>query len=329
MSNSNQLIIAITGRNECPHLPIVLKSWLTDGFPVIFFDSGSTDGTTAVVREAGVPVIALQPPFSTPRARRAAVEYVHQQHPDVCYILIMDGDCALTAGWAANALDFIEQHPEVAAVNGHRTEADPHATSFNRIMNIEWDFPRGYVDTVLCDALYRMSAIRAVGNFDGSMIAGDEPELGHRLRLGGWQIYASPEHMSTHYGHLTSLRQWWTRNLRSGYVYIHIATLHANSSRRLWLREVLSNFLWGGLLPLAILLLLIPSRGKSLLLGLAYGVLLLRVYWRTRQRGYDAQDASLYALSVIAGKAPMLLGQLRYFLKPVISVVGTGMDYKR
>jgi GT2 family glycosyltransferase len=80
------------------------------------------------------------------------------------------------------ALDEIGQAADLAAIWGHRRESRPAASIYNRVLDLDWIYPPG--DTAFCggDALFRRAALDAVGGFDDSLIAGEEPELCARLR---------------------------------------------------------------------------------------------------------------------------------------------------
>ena len=63
----------------------------------------------------------------------------------------------------------------------------------------------------------RAAALREVGGFDPTMIAGEEPELCRRLRAAGWRIMRLPVPMTIHDAAMTRLNQWWLRAVRSGF----------------------------------------------------------------------------------------------------------------
>ena len=71
---------------------------------------------------------------------------------------------------------------------------------------------------------------------------------------------------------------------------------------------------WGGLLPVAILLLLLPTRGASLLLLLGYCWLGFRIYRHARSTGLDVSDAWLWTRFIILAKLPECLGILKYVM---------------
>src|SRR5690606_37304503 len=81
----------------------------------------------------------------------------------------------------------------------------------------EWDTPVGIVPTVGGDALFRIDAFLSVGGFDPALIAGEEPDLCHRIRQLGWRIWRIDRDMTVHDAAMTRFGQWWQRNRRNGY----------------------------------------------------------------------------------------------------------------
>jgi len=80
------------------------------------------------------------------------------------------------------------------------------------------------------------------------------------------------------------------------------------------MRERRSTLIWGLLLPAAMLILALPTRGFTLLLlAIGYGMLALRVFRYRRGRGDSAAEARLYAGFNVVGKLAEGVGLLRFF----------------
>jgi len=77
-------------------------------------------------------------------------------------------------------------------------------------------------------------------------------------------------------------------------------------------RELRSDLFWGLALPLLIVLLLIPTRGFSMLLAAAYPLQGWRMYRRYLGSGLSPGDASLVTRFVLLGKFAEVLGIMRY-----------------
>ncbi len=283
--------VVVIGRNEASRLGESLASVKRSAGVVVYVDSGSSDDSVALAERCGAHVVALSPdlPFSAARARNAGADWLRTNVANLDYIQFLDGDCLLEPDWMAAALAVMADTPDAAALCGRRRERYPDASWYNRLCDIEWDTPIGIVPTCGGDALMRLAALDDVGGFSPELIAGEEPDLCHRLRRAGWTIRRIDRDMSRHDAAMTRFGQWWQRNRRSGYAMAEGLARRGREDPHL-ARRVLSNLLWS--LPVAwpfwpILWLLIM-----------------------RRRG------GLYATFVTLGKLPHLQGQLDFWRQP-------------
>ena len=235
--------IVVIGRNEGDRLGACLAAALEGGMPVIYADSASSDGSVGRAQAVGATVVVLDParPMNAARGRREGAERLFADHPAIDYVQFLDGDCIVQSGWIDAARAFLDDHADVAAVCGRRFEAFPEASFYNRLCDAEWNTPVGEVAAVGGDALMRASAYRAVGGFDPSILAGEEPELCDRLRAAGWKIWRIDAPMTEHDMAMTSLNQWLARSRRGGIGYAQVWRL---TRGRLFARQLRSALLW-------------------------------------------------------------------------------------
>jgi glycosyltransferase involved in cell wall biosynthesis len=278
----------IIGRNEGQRLATCIASVLAQADLAVYVDSGSADDSVRLARGFGLPVVELDPsrPFTAARARNAGAAWLVGQCPDLALIHFIDGDCELVEGWLERARAALATEPDLAAVCGRRRERRPEATPYQRLCDHEWNTPVGIALTCGGDALFRVAPLLAVNGFSEAMIAGEEPDLCHRIRLNGWRIRRIDAEMTLHDAAMTRFGQWWQRNRRSGYATAEALVLRGRSEAGLW-REVLSNVFWA--MPPAWAL---------------WPLLWLRIALR---RG--PLEASFFTL----GKLPHLQGQLDYW----------------
>jgi GT2 family glycosyltransferase len=311
-----RLAVVAIGRNEGDRLLRCLASIDPSGAPVVYVDSGSTDGSADAARLRGASVVELDlaTPFTAARARNEGLARALALVPDLELVQFVDGDCEVLPGWLDRGMRELAEHPDVAAVCGRVRERNREATVYNRLCDLEWDQPPG--ETLACggNALYRVQAFQDAGGFDPLLIGGEEPELCVRLRRGGWRILRCAHDMVWHDAAMTRFGQWWRRSLRAGWSYAEGAAMHGASPERHWRRENRSILFWGTLLPVTALLLAVPSRGASLLLLAGYPVLGLRVYRGARRRGVVPRDARALAVFTVLGKIPQAIGQAQYTL---------------
>lgn len=316
---SGQVAIAavVIGRNEGARLEHSLKSVQAAGLPLVYVDSGSSDASIASAKSLKIAVVELDParPFSAGRARNEGLEEAKQHWPDTRYIMFLDGDCVLDPGFPDAATTALEAHPDCAIVTGHLSERHPERSVYNRLCAIEWRSPAGPIKNMNLLGgimMVRVSAFRAVSGFDTKAIAGEEPDLGVRLGLAGYSILKIDAPMASHDAHILTFRQWWTRAVRGGHALAHRFARHGGTEFRDGRRELMSALFWGLALPLAIVVLLWPSRGLSFLLLAGYGLLAARVYRNYRRAGLSEGDARLMSRFILYSKFAEVVGFGRY-----------------
>ena len=297
----------LIGRNEGPRLMAALAALPSDVGPVIYVDSGSTDGSVAAARAAGARVVALDMtrPFTAARARNEGFAALAPDTPD--YVQFIDGDCALAPGWIATATAFLDANPAAAVACGRRRERFPDASLWNRLCDAEWDTPVGRATACGGDALMRTSAFAAAGGYNPGLIAGEEPELCVRLRAAGWEIWRLDAEMTLHDAAMTRFSQWWKRTRRAGHAFAEGAALHGAPPERHFVTETRRAVIWGAALPLTALLGALATPWALLLL-LLYPAQVLRLAPRlglTR-----AAFLTLAKLPEAAGVAEYWLGRL-------------------
>jgi len=245
--------IVVIGRNEAGRLGPSLDSALAEGLPLIYVDSGSTDGSPQTARARGCAVLQLDPlrPFSAARARNEGVAEILRREPGLDFIQLLDGDAYLEPGWLERARRELDARPEVCAVLGRLREAHPERSLWNRICDLEWNQPAGEVHCFGGIVLLRAEAFRRSGGFNAGLIAGEEPELAQRLRGQGGRIVSLDIPMAVHDAAMTRFGQWWRRSVRSGHAYAHVCASGAGWRNRFGLRQSLRVWAWGPFLAAA------------------------------------------------------------------------------
>jgi len=309
------------GRNEGERLERCLAAlarlaaeWGGAG-PIVYVDSGSTDGSASAARRAGAVVVDLDlsTPFTAARARNEGIRALRAIDPSLEFVQVIDGDCELIEGWMDRALGAMDARADTVVVCGRRRERYPDRTNWNRLCDMEWNTPVGDARACGGDALIRLGAFMAAGGYDDSLIAGEEPDLCYRLRKRGGRIVRLDADMTWHDADLTRFAQWWKRMVRSGHAYAEGAHRHGRGAERFNVDAVRSIIQWTVLVPLLSLALAWPTWGASLLLLLGYPALIHRIRGHRVARGDDRASALLYARYCVLGKFAQLLGVARYW----------------
>jgi GT2 family glycosyltransferase len=314
--------VVVIGRNEGERLRLCLKSLPIGACPVVYVDSGSTDGSLQFAQRRGAHALALDPVpgFTAARARNAGLQALLEIAPATAFVQFIDGDCELDPGWLAQGVAFLRESPQHAVVSGRVRERDPGGSVFNRLCEWEWQTPVG--DAAACggNALMRVSAFTAAHGFCETLIAGEEPELCLRLRQAGWRVHRLAAPMVLHDAAMTAFPQWWRRTVRSGHAFAQGAWLHGRERERHWVAETLRAVFYGGALPLGTLLLCAWVGPWALLLWLVYPLQVLRL-----SRGRGGFTRAFY---LVLGRFPEFLGVLGFLRTRVAGAPAALIEYK-
>jgi len=308
-------VVAI-GRNEGERLRRCLNSLLTQGLPVVYVDSNSTDGSSELARGLGVHVVDLDLSrvFTAARARNEGFEALLGLHPDLEFVFFVDGDCEVIETFIAAAVACMDNRRDLAIVCGRRMERYPEATLYNHLADMEWNTPLGEADACGGDALMRTNVFKEEHGYDASLISGEEPELCLRIRRRGFRILRADLEMTIHDAAMTRFGQWWNRALRTGHAAFERLAMHGLKENPVHYKRARSAVFWTLGLPIvtATLALVqpfgIPALAFAALLPLAYAVLAFRIFRYRSFRG-DSDSASLiYSLFCVLAKLPEVVG---------------------
>lgn len=345
-------VIAI-GRNEGDRLTKCLDSVVGKVGVVVYVDSGSTDGSVKLAESLGVEVVALDLsiPFTAARARNEGFARLQQVMPEVEYVQMIDGDCEVVSGWLNTAVSALDANDKLAVVCGRRRERFPDATIYNKLTDMEWDTPIGIARSCGGDALFRAAALREVGGYNPTVIAGEEPEMCVRLRQAGWLIERLDAEMTLHDAAMTKFSQWWKRNVRAGHAYAQGAVMHGKTDGHN-VKQVKSIVFWGMLVPAVISILeflmlagivsaiFAPDRVAPIILiplgvgvlGIViwcgYPLLALKIIRYRLKRGDSQSEAALYGFFTVLGKFANAEGVQRYWCNRFFRRQAKIIEYK-
>ena len=320
-----KLGVVVIGRNEGDRLARCLDSLTPERIPVVYVDSGSTDASVSVARSRGVEVVELDPvhPFSAARARNEGFARCRDRHPDLSYIMFVDGDCEVVAGWLDRAARELDARPELAIVCGRRRELHPERSVYNRLADLEWATPIGLAASCGGDALVRIADFEAVDGFDPTARAGEEPELCQRLRQRQRLIARIDTEMTRHDLNMTRFSEWWRRQYRVGYHGLDIETRFPPTppGPSLFGANLRRARIWGLGWPVGTVILAVSgwwvAGGLGLVGGLILALLVLvaqaaRLARRLRPGVESWTDAAVGGILSVFEKWANLAGQIQY-----------------
>lgn len=313
--------IVVIGRNEGQRLVACIASLPSD-IPCVYVDSGSSDGSCEHARERGLVVVDLDMSisFTAARARNAGYRRLVLDHPDICFVQFIDGDCVLDPQWLPQARQAMDVETDLAIVFGRRRERFPEASLYNAQCDQEWNVPVGEAPACGGDALVRRCAFEAVGGYAETLIAGEEPDLCLRLRRKGWRIRRIDVEMTLHDADIHKFGIWWRRNMRAGHAYAEHLWRHRGLAIPDWTRAFVRMMVWAAILPMVALISAVgvaigfPSLFGLLavLVLLLFGVRFARIVFRSLRHGENWQFAIGNAWLLSLDKFAQLAGAAKF-----------------
>lgn len=338
-----QVGIVVIGRNEGDRLKRCIRSLVDQNVEsIIYVDSGSTDDSVAFSLNQGVIVEELDSsvPFTMARGRNIGFNKLISLWPNIPYIQFVDGDCEVDLDWISHGVSFLNSHPQVVSVCGFRSERNPGASLYNRLIDLEWQGPTGKILACGGDAMYRMEAFKNAGGFNPTMIAGEEPELCVRLRQAGGLIWRLDLPMTRHDADMHHFTQWWKRAIRCGHAYTEGFVMHGAAPEYHKRKPLFSALLYGLVLPIITLLVAIvgifTKSSELQYISASIGMITLLALARAGYNAYryrlslnnSRQDSMLYSAFTMLAKFPESQGALLYARNRILGRVSTLIEYQ-
>lgn len=318
--NEGRLLVSVVviGRNEGERLRRCLTSVFAMDRPdfdaeVIYVDSGSVDGSTALAESMGARTIMLKP--ERPSAALGRNAGWRAATGDI--VLFLDGDTVLHPRFVADSLkDFAD--PGIAVIWGHRRELYPERSIYIRFLDLDWIYAPGLTPYCGGDALFRREVLAKVDGFDETLIAGEEPELCRRIAALGHSILHVDRPMTGHDLAIHHWSQYWRRSTRAGHAFAEVSERFRGSDQSFWTEEsrrnrnralVLCGMAAAGLLGSIILRSVWPA---AFVLAI-FALLAFRSAWKARWKSKDAVALVSYGIHSHLQQIPIFVGQLHYW----------------
>ncbi len=304
----------LIGYNEGPNIEPCVTSVRRAELPdrameVIYVDGGSTDESRAIAARAGADRVLGGDTRRRAAENRNAGAHVSRGR----FIQFVDGDMQLEPDWPAAAMAFLELHPDVAAVYGKLRET--HPGYLFQVVQLDWNSGEGPAPSCGGAAMWRRDVFEQSGGFPEDVRYGEEPLLCWRVRNdAGRQIYSLDRWMAQHDLGFRGFRDYLRQYVRNGASYAEIAARCIRTNEPMWLREVISNYVWAAAVLLALILLVFAATPVRAGIGLLALGIWLRKTIQTRRKGHSWEIAMGYAVHTYLSKLPLAFGQLQWLL---------------
>lgn len=182
-------------RNVSACLASVLTAFAGRSFEIVLVDSASTDRTVEIASRFPTTIVRLAPDA---RLNPAAGRHFGFLYTSGSLVLFLDGDCALDADWVALAEQALRDDPGLGGVAG----ASHGLLPGNGASSVQDEYPRADYEnpTYLAgSAAYKRAVLLRAGGFNPQLYAGEEEELGARVRKAGFRMRRLRAQMSQHH----------------------------------------------------------------------------------------------------------------------------------
>jgi GT2 family glycosyltransferase len=219
----------VDGKELLPECLAALRGQSFDDFEVIVVDNGSTDGSTAFVRESfpEIRVIELGTNYGFAKAMNVGIEASGGE-----YVVPLNYDTQPATDWLAELVACMQRHPAAAAA-GSKTLLMRDERLIDGAGDVmDWAFlphPRGHGDLdserfqeeiqvfsvsgAAC--IWRAAVLQELGLFDEDFVSYyEDVDLGFRARLLGYECWYAPRSVALH------VRGAWSGG-RSEFAFFH------------------------------------------------------------------------------------------------------------
>jgi glycosyltransferase involved in cell wall biosynthesis len=217
------LSVVLITKNQAWNIARLIESVLQEtaelpSTEIVLVDSASTDDTVEVARHYPINILRLHP---TAQLTPAAGRYIGYKHSTNDLVLFLDGDMQLYQGWLTQAIELLNNRPDIAVVTGQVIDLPKLSNSPNRPVNTHTG-STGVVEVPHCGGagMYRRAVLERVGTFNPYLRSDEEPELCIRIRHANYHVVCIDYPIAYHYSDpseaLSTLVARWKRNLYLG-----------------------------------------------------------------------------------------------------------------
>lgn len=225
MSNAVQphlkVSVVIKALNEEKKIATAIQSSLravaSVGGEVILADSFSSDRTIEIASQFDIRIVQLA--NSEERCCGIGPQLGYQVSKGK-YVYILDGDMEFLPGFIEQAVQYLEDHPQVGGVGGIIQEMNTDSLEYiARMERASGHMQAGNVDRLDMGGLYRREAVVQAGYFSNKNLHSyEEYDLGMRLRSIGWGLHRLDVKSVKHYGHDADPYDLLLKRWRTGYI---------------------------------------------------------------------------------------------------------------
>lgn len=202
------------------YLPSVMQYSQLPDTDVLVVDNGSTDSSISIAQSMGCRVIKLDKNYGFAKGYNLSIAQINSE-----YVILLNSDVEVTPGWIEPLIDYMDAHPDVAAVQpkvcswSYKTKFEYAGAAGGYIDKLCYPFCRGRIlgyveedigqyDTVT-DIFWatgacfctRTKVYKELEGLDENFFAHmEEIDLCWRMNSRGWRLVCVPQSVVYHLG---------------------------------------------------------------------------------------------------------------------------------
>lgn len=194
--------------------------WTADQLEILVVDHQSTDGTSAVAREAGARVIGADRGKRIGAVRNVGLAAAHGE-----FVAFVDADCTVPRTWLSSAINILISDSRVGAAGGGPALAPEDGTWVERCLAPTRRRP-GFSTTATtlttCSIISRRELLCDLGYFNEHVVSGEDDDISNRIRERGLILIATSDCQVVHHGFARTLPQIVRKEIWHGSNHIEV-----------------------------------------------------------------------------------------------------------
>ena len=215
--------VIIAAHNEAEFIADCIESVLNCGHPrefleILVVDHSSTDATKALALRAGATVLQLK------GGRIGAVRNTGLRAARGEFVAYVDADCLVPSNWLQSAISILESDSTIGAVGG--PGLSPDAGTWVEKSLAPTCLDPGVLRPVkalsTCSFIARTSLLKEIGQFDETLISGEDDDISNRIRQQGLSLIWASDCHCIHRGYARTLWEVVKKEIWHGSNHIEV-----------------------------------------------------------------------------------------------------------
>lgn len=221
-----------------------------ENHPSVFVTYSGDPAPGETARSAGAIVVKMRGENEAPpaRSRNAGFRQLRKIEPNIEYVHFLDAGVTLDPRWLHHAARFLEDRPEIAALEGAVRAPGHKPGNKGEARDQE-------IQSTGDNVLVRVNNFVNLGGLRGDLAVADIQDFCMRTRGRGRHIWFLDSPMLASTQKKKEPLKWWRSRRQQGFDYAFAAALHGGAPEYFRVQDRRRAIFWGFLFPASVLLL--------------------------------------------------------------------------